>query len=68
MSNDPLKLTLDANIQHLISKELNKALKTFKATGGASLLLNVDNGEILSLFHFPTLTLIIEMMFEIQSI
>ena len=49
LSNDPLKLTLDANIQHLISKELNKALKTFKATGGASLLLNVDNGEILSL-------------------
>ena len=53
LSNDPLKLTLDTNIQHLISKELNKALKTFKASGGASLLLNVDNGEILSLVSLP---------------
>ena len=53
LSNDPLKLTLDTNIQHLISKELNKALKTFKATGGASLLLNVENGEILSLVSLP---------------
>ena len=53
LSKDPLKLTLDTNIQHLISKELNKALKTFKATGGASLLLNVENGEILSLVSLP---------------
>ena len=37
----------------MISKELNKALKTFKATGGASLLLNVENGEILSLVSLP---------------
>ena len=29
----PLRLTLDANIQHIINKELNVSLKTFKATG-----------------------------------
>ncbi len=51
--NTPLSLTLDTNIQHLISKELNKSLDTFSATGGAALLMNVNNGEILSLVSLP---------------
>ena len=51
--NRPLELTLDANIQYLISKELKKSLVTFKAPGGAALLLNVQNGEILSLVSLP---------------
>ena len=51
--NVPLKLTLDTNIQHLISKELNKALITFDATGGGALLMDADNGEILSLVSLP---------------
>ena len=51
--NVPLKLTLDTNIQHLISKELNKALITFDATGGGALLMDAENGEILSLVSLP---------------
>ncbi len=49
----PLELTLDTNIQFLIKKELDKALKTFEATGGGALLMNVENGEILSLVSLP---------------
>jgi len=49
----PLKLTLDTNIQYIISKELNQAIKTFSATGGGALLMNVNNGEILSLVSLP---------------
>ena len=49
----PLKLTLDTNIQYLINKELNKALDTFNATGGGALLMDVNNGEILSLVSLP---------------
>ena len=44
-----MKLTIDTNIQHLINQEINKAMITFNASGGAALLMNVDNGEILSL-------------------
>ena len=51
--NQPLKITLDANIQYLISKELNKSLNTFNASGGGALLMNVENGEILSLVSLP---------------
>ena len=52
-NNQPLKITLDTNIQYLIDKELSKALKIFKSPGGAALLMDVDNGEILSLVSLP---------------
>ncbi len=51
--NQPLKLSLETNIQHIIDEELNKALITFKATGGAALLMDVSNGEILSMVSLP---------------
>ena len=51
--NQPLKLTLDSNIQYIINKELNKAIKTFDATGGGALLMDVNNGDILSLVSLP---------------
>ena len=50
---DPLRLTLDSNIQYLISKELNAAISTFKATGGGAILMDVNNGDILSLVSLP---------------
>ena len=49
----PIKLTLDTNIQHLITKELNKAMTTFEANGGGALLMSAENGEILSLVSLP---------------
>ena len=51
--NFPIKLTVDTNIQHIVDEELNRALVTFNATGGGALLMNVDNGEVLSLVSLP---------------
>ena len=51
--NDPLKLTLDSNIQHIINKELNLAINTFRATGGGALLMDVNNGDVISLVSLP---------------
>ena len=50
---EPLRLTLDTNIQYIISKELNKAITTFSATGGGALLMDANNGDILSLVSLP---------------
>ena len=50
---EPLSLTLDTNIQYIISEELNAAIKTFSATGGGALLMDVNNGDILSLVSLP---------------
>jgi cell division protein FtsI (penicillin-binding protein 3) len=49
----PLKLTLDSNIQYIISEELNKAIKIFSASGGGALLMDVNSGNILSLVSLP---------------
>ena len=53
LSNQAFEITLDVNIQYLINKELSQALDTFKATGGGSLLMDIENGEILSLVSLP---------------
>ena len=51
--NIPLSLTLDSNLQHLIRKELIKAEKDFHNIGSSAILMDVDNGEILSLVSLP---------------
>ena len=53
LANKPLQITLDTNIQYLIANELSASLNTFKATGGGALLMDVNNGEILSLVSLP---------------
>ena len=53
LSEIPIKLSLDTNIQHIVDKELNEGLKIFKATGGAALLMDANNGEIISLVSLP---------------
>ena len=52
-SNDPLKLTVDSNIQFLIREELLKAKEIFKNLGSAAILMNVNNGDIVSLISLP---------------
>ena len=52
-SNDPLQLTVDSDIQFLIREELLKAKEIFKNLGSAAILMNVNNGNILSLISLP---------------
>ncbi len=49
----PLYLSLDTNIQYIVKDELKSALKTFKAIGAAGLLMDAQNGEVLSLVSLP---------------
>ena len=52
-SEDPIRLTLDKDIQFLIRKELMKYQEIFKSKGSAAILMNVNNGNILSLVSLP---------------
>jgi cell division protein FtsI (penicillin-binding protein 3) len=49
----PLKLTVDTNIQFLIRQELVKFQKIFRAQGSAAILMDVNNGEIISMVSLP---------------
>ena len=44
---------MDTDIQYLIRTELSKYQKIFDAKGGAAILMNVNNGEILSMVSLP---------------
>ncbi len=52
-SKESIKLTLDKDIQFLIRKELIKYQEIFKSKGSAAILMNVNNGNILSLVSLP---------------
>ena len=57
MNLSPIKLTVDNNVQFLIRNELVRFKKIFKAKGAAAILMDVDNGEILSLVSLPDFNL-----------
>jgi cell division protein FtsI (penicillin-binding protein 3) len=50
---DPLRLTLDTDLQFLIRLELLKFQEIFRAKGSAAILMNVNNGEILAMISLP---------------
>ena len=52
-SDNPLVLTLDSNLQHIIRQELLYADKIFQTAGSAALLMEINTGEILSLISLP---------------
>tara|TARA_B100000963_G_scaffold130096_1_gene113539 strand:+ start:2176 stop:3831 length:1656 start_codon:yes stop_codon:yes gene_type:complete len=52
-----LVLTVDKELQFIIRNELLEAQKIFKNIGGAGILMNVNNGEILSLVSIPDFNL-----------
>jgi len=52
-SKKPIKLTVDKDVQFLIRKELIKYQEIFKSKGSAAILMNINNGNILSLISLP---------------
>ncbi len=49
----PIELTIDKDIQFLIRDELLRFNEIFKTIGSAAILMDVNNGEILSLVSLP---------------
>jgi cell division protein FtsI (penicillin-binding protein 3) len=49
----PLQLTVDADIQFLIREELVRFQSIFRSKGSAAILMNVNNGEIISMVSYP---------------
>ena len=49
----PIRLTVDSDIQFLIRDELIKFQKIFRSKGSAAILMNVNNGEVISMVSLP---------------
>ena len=56
-SREPLKVTLDTDLQYLIREELIKSEGIFNNIGSAAILMDINNGNILSLVSLPDFNL-----------
>ena len=54
---DPLQLTVDTDIQFLIREELLRFKEIFRAKGTAAILMDVNNGAIISMVSLPDFNL-----------
>ena len=52
-TKEPLKLTLDKDLQYLIKEELSKSKDIFQNIGSAAILMDINNGEIISIISLP---------------
>lgn len=52
-SHQPLVLSINTKIQHAVRDELAKSINEFHAVGGAAVVMDISNGEILSLVSLP---------------
>ena len=55
--NEPLQLTVDTDIQFLIREQLIKFQTIFQNIGSAAILMDVNNGNILSMVSLPDFNL-----------
>ena len=49
----PVRLSLDVRVQHKLRTELLTSMARYQATGAAGLVLDVTNGEIISMVSLP---------------
>ncbi|MGH6948461.1 MAG: peptidoglycan D,D-transpeptidase FtsI family protein, partial [Kiloniellales bacterium] len=52
--HEPLALSLDLRIQHILADELSAAMAEFEAIGAAGVVLDIETGEVLALASLPT--------------
>lgn len=49
----PVQSSIHLGVQHVMRSELARAIDTFSAIGGAALVMDIHNGEILSMVSLP---------------
>ncbi len=52
-TGEPVVLTLDSKLQFLAYEELKKTIKDVEAVSGSVLIMNPENGQILSMANYP---------------
>jgi cell division protein FtsI (penicillin-binding protein 3) len=50
---EPLQLSIDLRLQHILHEELSRAVQDFTALGGAGIVMDVRSGEVLALVSLP---------------
>ncbi|QDO99763.1 penicillin-binding protein 2 [Ferrovibrio terrae] len=52
-TGDPLELSIDLRVQHVMRDEIAKTIEYFNAIGGGGIVMDIYTGEIISLVSLP---------------
>lgn len=52
-TGDPLELSIDLRVQHVMRDEIAKTMEYFNAIGGGGIVMDIYTGEIISLVSLP---------------
>jgi len=52
-AEDPIRLSIDLRVQHMLSRELGRAMTKFHAKAAIGVIMDVNTGEIISLVSLP---------------
>ena len=52
-TDQPLKLTLDVRLQHILKRETERALTEFTGIGAAGVIMDTNSGEVLAAVSLP---------------
>lgn len=52
-NNEKIKLSIDIRAQTIVYEELNSAIREFNATGGVGVIMDANNGELVSMVSLP---------------
>ena len=50
---DPLALTIDVRVQHILRDEMARAVKEYRGVGAAGVVLDVSSGEVVAISSLP---------------
>jgi len=53
-ASEPLRLSLDLRVQHILARELSAAMTEFQAIGAAGLVMDARSGEVLAMVSLPS--------------
>lgn len=52
-NQEPLRLSIDVRLQHILRREVQTAIDDFQAIGGAGMVMDVKTGELLAMISLP---------------
>jgi cell division protein FtsI (penicillin-binding protein 3) len=52
-TKDPVKLSIDLRLQHILHEELSQGVADFSAIGGTAIMMDVRTGEVLAMVSLP---------------
>ncbi|MCZ4279299.1 penicillin-binding protein 2 [Kiloniella laminariae] len=53
-NGEPLELSIDLRVQHILTEEMSAAMQEFSAIGAAGLVMDINTGEVISSVSLPT--------------